>query len=97
MNELNARHLRLMTDLIQNFKLRKMRFDQFVNRLDELIVNMDNPPGDWHERIKSLWMNLEEINAVLLDESNKNQTIEHFQSKIADLINNLEEQIQKFH
>jgi hypothetical protein len=82
MSTINDRHLELMTDLIDKQRTGKIKFSHFVNRLDELIINLENPPQGWLEDAKLLWFELEEINAVLLDESNTVSTIETYRKEI---------------
>lgn len=85
-----------MNELIQNYTEGKIKFSKLVSRLDELITNLDNPPQEWIEGAKSLWFDLEEINAVLLDEKNKDRTVETFKTDIAEIIKKLSLLIAEF-
>lgn len=85
-----------MSDLIHSYESNKIAFAHFVARMDELINNMNNPPQQWLGDVKSLWEDLEEINAILLDESNENRTIDNFKNEIALTITRLTELIAEF-
>jgi hypothetical protein len=78
------------------YKSGDIKYHNFVNRLDDIIESFDNPPEQWHEDMKSLWVDFEEINAVLLDESNKEETISDYNDSITEYINNLSDLIKNF-
>ena len=56
-----------------------------------------NPSPKWIEEADSLWIELEEINAVMLDEKNEGKTIESFETEIVDIVSKLSVLISKFH
>jgi len=95
LTEINLRHLKLIKELIISYNKEEVRFCNFVNRFEEIISNFDNPSQDWLKEMKALWVSLEEINAVLLDE--KNITRRDFKAEILVIINKVLELVEKNH
>ena len=95
MNDQNIRHLKIAKDAIKSYKDKVFDFPNFVKRLNEIIKNFKDAQESWLNTADDLWFNLEEINAVTLDESSS-KNLDSYKTQIDEIIVKLEDHLDHF-
>jgi hypothetical protein len=89
----NKELIRLILNYINSYNNKLFKFPNTVQKLDGLIDELDFPSQESEEKLRDMWDHLEEINAVVLDESN-NEELEKYSQQINTIFDKFKKHLQ---
>ena len=80
--------LKEMKELLHSYSSGNLPLNGLTQRLETLSDALPNPSHEWRIRFFGLWLGLEEVNALLLDEKKRKPNLEE-QHVLDDRLNKL--------
>ena len=93
-NEYLKRQLNLIQSIVVEYKKGEKSFSHLVNDLDALINILSQDREDFSDELRTEWWDLEQINAVLLDEKNPKNDLKEYEADILKCLSNISKLVE---
>lgn len=90
---MTKREIGIGLQILDHYSNNKISYPELVNQLCAIRLHLIGIPNEKLDMYKKIWEYLEELNAIVLDESS-NQSINDFENEISKLLQDLKELLE---